>query len=177
VCPNDANFFYEIAPVRLEAPTWIFAGGEVEETGRTTVDIEDRHQLATFVDFCNACGNCDVFCPEDGGPYVMKPHWFGSKESFEADARLDGFYLASPRAIEGRFGGRQVRLELEGERAVYQDGVVRLEVSLGESVRLESHRMLAEVKEHRVEAGHVVVLSVLLKGVLSTVNPVSAAFD
>jgi putative selenate reductase len=178
VCPNDANFSYEITPLTREAPTWRFSGGGVEEVGRVSVEIEEGHQLATFVDFCNACGNCDVFCPEDGGPYVLKPHWFGSKESFEAETRLEGFYLSAPGRIEGRFGGRRVRLEVDGERAIYQDGVVRLVVSLAnESVRLLSHQMLAEVPEHRVDAGHLVVMSVLARGVLSTVNPVSAAFD
>jgi putative selenate reductase len=178
VCPNDANFYYEIDPLRAEAPTWIFKQSGVEETGRITVDIDERHQLATYVDFCNACGNCDVFCPEDGGPYVMKPHWFGSARSFEAETKLEGFYLEQPRVIAGRFGGRRVRLELgEDGRAVYEDGVVRLVVAIGENVHLESHQLLADVAEHRVDAGHLLVMSVLAKGVLSTVNPVSAAFD
>jgi len=28
-------------------------------------------QIGNFADFCNDCGNCDVFCPEDGGPYLI----------------------------------------------------------------------------------------------------------
>ena len=28
--------------------------------------IEKKHQIATFADFCNECGNCDVFCLADG---------------------------------------------------------------------------------------------------------------
>jgi len=27
-------------------------------------------------DFCDDCGNCDVFCPEDGGPHLIKPLTF-----------------------------------------------------------------------------------------------------
>ncbi|GIS37006.1 MAG: hypothetical protein Ct9H90mP9_0360 [Pseudomonadota bacterium] len=44
--------------------------------------LEKKHQIANFADFCNECGNCDIFCPEDGGPYVLKPRFFGSRESF-----------------------------------------------------------------------------------------------
>ncbi len=178
VCPNDANFFYRVEPVAVEAPAWIFRPKHFEETAPVRVEIDESHQLATFVDFCNACGNCDVFCPEDGGPYHLKPHWFGSKAAFDADSRIEGFYLEAPRVISGRFGGRRVRLDLSDEaRAVYEDGVVRLVVSLEDGVRLVSHQWTADALEHRVEAGHLVVMSVLAKGVMSTVNPVSAAFD
>ncbi|MDP6518669.1 MAG: glutamate synthase, partial [Planctomycetota bacterium] len=53
VCPNNANFAYEITPVPGLA--------------------EQELQFATFDDFCNECGNCAPFCPERGAPYLDKP--------------------------------------------------------------------------------------------------------
>jgi hypothetical protein len=50
-------------------------------------------QFANYADACNDCGNCDVFCPEDGGPYVEKPRFFGSLETYRKYAGANGFYI------------------------------------------------------------------------------------
>ncbi|MFO0554191.1 MAG: hypothetical protein U0271_37770 [Polyangiaceae bacterium] len=119
VCPNDANFTFvlpkgDIPLVRLIGRP---DGGLDRETSGT-MSIGKKHQIGNFSDFCNECGNCDVFCPEDGGPYVLKPRFFGSEEAFERFSALDGFYLG--RGAEGdrvlaRFGERVYRLEVAGD--------------------------------------------------------------
>lgn len=177
VCPNDANFVYEVEALTAPAPVWTLRPGGVDAAEGDKIDIEQSHQLATFVDFCNACGNCDVFCPEDGGPYNMKPHWFGSQASFDAETRLDGFYLESPRALVGRIEGRPVRLELgeaDGE-VIFSDGVTRLRARLTpEGPELLEHHLEAGHERHEVRSGQLFVLRALLEGVLRTPNPVSA---
>ena len=55
--------------------------------------VKKPQQWANFADACNECGNCDVFCPEDGGPYVVKARYFGSRASFEASPGLDGLWI------------------------------------------------------------------------------------
>jgi len=120
VCPNDANFTFELPPadvpivkVRLEGGRWTH-----REDGRLA--IAEKHQIASFADFCNDCGNCDVFCPEDGGPYLAKPRFFGSLEAWRAAPGLDGFHLERAGArdlVRGRIAGRELELELAGERA------------------------------------------------------------
>jgi putative selenate reductase len=178
VCPNDANFAYDVAPLSIDAPTWILDNGSVAEGPRTKVQIEETHQLATFVDFCNACGNCDVFCPEDGGPYVMKPHWFGSVAALEAEARIDGFVLESKDVIVGRIQKRRVRLALDRTRriAVFEDDAIEAKVRFVEGgLELLSHRTKRGRGELR--GADLFVLRALLEGVMSTVNPVSIAFD
>ena len=124
VCPNDANFTLAIPPgdiiVRKLAPdgaSWI-----AREEGRLT--LREKHQIGNFADFCNDCGNCDVFCPEDGGPYVLKPRFFGSEERWRDPAAGDGFYLDRRGArdlVLGRFGHAEFRLEI-GEGCVYYSG-------------------------------------------------------
>jgi putative selenate reductase len=46
-CPNDANFR---VPLALRKP----------------------HQIVTFEDLCNDCGNCEAFCPDLGAPNRIK---------------------------------------------------------------------------------------------------------
>ena len=101
VCPNDANFTYvlpqaEIPVVKLRAAS---GGGCRARGGGRRCSIEKKHQIANFADFCNECGNCDVFCPEDGGPYVVKPRFFGSEETFARFATHDGFFASKTEVL------------------------------------------------------------------------------
>ena len=67
------------------------------------------HQLANYADACNECGNCDVFCPEDGGPQLEKPRFFGSLETYRRDAGDNGFYIDwEADTIHGTIGRRFV---------------------------------------------------------------------
>lgn len=115
VCPNDANFTYtlpktEIPVLRLRA----LPGGGWEKTAAAPLVFAKKHQLANFADFCNECGNCDVFCPEDGGPYVIKPRFFGSREEWTKWKTRDGFWLERTAGtrdeVLGRFDGKEFRL-------------------------------------------------------------------
>ena len=81
-----------------------------------TFEVRERHQIATFQDFCNDCGNCDTFCPEDGGPYKVKPRFFGSLEAFRRHADSDGFYVERGERSDmmwGRVKGTEYRLEVD----------------------------------------------------------------
>lgn len=123
VCPNDANFTLgsgecEIAVIKV-SPTddgW-------EWTRDEPLRLSKRHQIGNFFDFCNDCGNCDIFCPEDGGPYVMKPRFFGHEESWLQSRHLDGFYVERRNGgdrVAGRFSGREFRLEATGDHLSYR---------------------------------------------------------
>ena len=57
---------------------------------------------ANFADACNECGNCDVFCPEDGGPYLSKP-----------------LLLRQPRRLGGDAAARRLRLRNLAEGATH----------------------------------------------------------
>ncbi len=110
VCPNHANFTYTLPKASLPVVKLRRAAdGSFTKHEAPPLEIAKKHQIANFADFCNECGNCDVFCPEDGGPYVLKPRFFGSRETWAAATKLDGFYVA-PDAIHGRFAGREYTL-------------------------------------------------------------------
>jgi putative selenate reductase len=90
VCPNDANFTFRMAST-------------------AEVPVAEARQIGNFADFCNDCGNCDTFCPEDGGPFRLKPRFFVSRERWERDAPRDAI-LVEADATTGRFDGRVVRV-------------------------------------------------------------------
>lgn len=115
VCPNDANFTFVLPALDLPIVKRA-ADGTLREEGR--IPIREKHQIANFADFCNDCGNCDVFCPEDGGPYVVKPRFFGSRAAWERSRDLDGFVLGADW-IRGRFEGREFLLAIADDRLEY----------------------------------------------------------
>ncbi len=84
VCPNDAFF-------RLPTPA--------------DMELEGRQQYFVLRELCNDCGNCLVFCPENGDPAVIKPRLFIDPERFGLEtehqaylvaARADGNYMVLP---------------------------------------------------------------------------------
>jgi len=122
VCPNDANFTYAaprgevpIVKLRREGASW-------RSRTEGALRFEKKHQIGNFADFCNECGNCDVFCPEDGGPYVVKPRFFGTRSSWDHSKDHDGFYLerrGGAAIVLGRFSGHEYSLTLRGDEADY----------------------------------------------------------
>ena len=84
VCPNDANFTFTLPVMEIPLVKLRLKDGAWESVPNGSLTLERKHQIGNFADFCNECGNCDVFCPEDGGPYVLKPRFFGSLESWRA---------------------------------------------------------------------------------------------
>jgi len=117
VCPNDANFTFRPTVDSIPVVTLRRRGeGSWEWCEEGSLALEQKHQIGTFLDFCNECGNCDVFCPEDGGPYVVKPRFFRRAEDWRASIELDGFQMARQDGrdeVLGRFEGQEFELRAE----------------------------------------------------------------
>lgn len=133
VCPNDANFSYEVEPLEIEARNFKIVGTQVLPEESFSLKVKKTEQWAVYADFCNECGNCDTYCPEDGGPFAQKPKFFGTMETFQHHVDRDGFYTERSEdkdRLWGRFRGRQYFLEVEraADRSIFTDHV--LEVTL-----------------------------------------------
>jgi len=183
VCPNDAMFSYEVAPFRTAYEHFVARGGGIARIPAGVFEITKAHQLANFQDFCNECGNCDVFCPEDGGPYIEKPRFFGSLEAFAATPSRDGFFAsrsAQGRAIVGRIRGHEYRLEVDaaGESGVFTDGAIVVTVRHRDRVPVAARLSEATPEGHVLDFSAYLNLAVILDGVLDTrrANPVNAAW-
>jgi putative selenate reductase len=120
-CPNDAISRFapdenSIPRARLvrTADRWDRVEGEQTRLARS-------HQIAIFVELCNDCGNCEVFCPDDGKPNEMKFRLYGDEERWRADP-LDGFFLERDDArsrVLGRVDGLEYELTVEKHRTTY----------------------------------------------------------
>ncbi len=129
VCPNDANFIYSLPPGEVPIVKVRRDGSGWSARAEGALTIAAAAQIGNFADFCNDCGNCDVFCPEDGGPYLVKPRFFATAAAWEADRPRDGFQVERREggfAVRGRFQGRDSSLEIVDGRVVYQGEGFRL---------------------------------------------------
>lgn len=169
VCPNDANFAYPVAAVDVT-----YRDVDVAPDGRVTLTsepkrfhVEKTEQIANFADYCNHCGNCDTFCPEYDGPYLMKPSFFGSREAFEAGTPHDGFYLSAERGslkLTARIAEKIYTLSESAQGCTYFDGTVTLAVSPQTQIQLASESS-PPLETHTVDMGRYHALATLLAGI------------
>jgi putative selenate reductase len=86
VCPNDA--FFNI---------------------RSLEGMPDRQQYLVLAELCNECGNCMVFCPEDGDPAMIKPRLYTDAAVYEGrDGQ--GFLLEDGRITSARADDETISL-------------------------------------------------------------------
>ncbi len=119
-CPNDAIFAYTAEPVEV-ATELLRAGddggedGTILRTAGAGFRIGGAHQLAVVEGACNQCSNCEVYCPEQGAPFLVKERLFLNPDAFAAEAELDGF-CRDRGTLQARLGGREMRFAAEPER-------------------------------------------------------------
>jgi putative selenate reductase len=101
VCPNRANVAIDV---------------------RNTGLFDDPFQILHLDAFCNECGNCDTFCPYDGGPYRKKFTLFNTKEDFDTSAN-SGFYAEGADVLV-RLEGRTVACSIDGEGLLEADAEI-----------------------------------------------------
>ncbi len=140
-CPNDAIFAYAVEPVKV-ATELLGAGESTGEDGEDGEDsvlerapgagfrIRGSHQLAVIVNACNQCSNCEVYCPEQGAPFLVKEKIFLSSDAFAQQPEVDGF-CRDHGTLRARLGGLEMilRPEPERNRATLTGGDFHLELS------------------------------------------------
>ena len=125
VCPNGAFFSVTTprvtasdvsVPAAATAGTPAVAGPEP----RSASGIRER-QWVLLADFCNACGNCDTFCPQSGGPYRVKARFHTARAVWQRDA--------SPHAVLVEDNGRRLLARLDGQEIALEratDGTIAI---------------------------------------------------
>jgi putative selenate reductase len=188
VCPNDANFAIDVPGGTHEAKDIVLRAGQVRVLDAPVFVVKRDRQFANFVDFCNDCGNCDVFCPEEGGPYKIKARFFGALAGFQSGVG-DGFFVDSDAlgrpVMWGRIEGIAHHLVVDAVagRATFTDGTLACGIDLATGRVLDatlSARPLPATPAATPVDGHTLPLwryhamRLLLDGTLAGVNPVSA---
>ncbi|WP_370675781.1 4Fe-4S dicluster domain-containing protein [Pleomorphomonas sp. PLEO] len=173
VCPNDAVFRYPLpqepviaAIVRPGAKVMI---GEAQPVTRA-------QQIGIFADVCNRCGNCDVTCPETGGPFARKANLFGSVASLDDAPDRDGFAIEKTRAglrLHVRDGGQRFTIDDDGARlACNGDG---FDVSIDPA----APELASGPADHPVDLGRLILIARIARAVTAPtiVTYANAAFD
>jgi len=170
VCPNHANFAYTLPLGDIPVTRLVQDDGGWRAEAGDPLTVAEKHQLGNFVDFCNDCGNCDVFCPELGGPYKLKPRFHSSLARFEDEAD-DGLFV-TPDEAHGRFEGAVYSVRLDGGRVCYAGPEFDVSFEAGSpestiegaaagSVDLTYWRLLTMVRDAVYGAGEINYLSAL----------------
>jgi len=171
VCPNDANFYYELAPLEVAYVNYRIGPEGVEEIPGGVLKIEQSHQIANYADFCNECGNCDVFCPEHGGPYIKKPRFFGSRESWqEAEGENSFFIEHRPNAVVllGRIAGKiyGLRVDAAHQCAHFLDEALIVELDWPALKMMNVENCAPQSIGHFIEMKICYQMAALLRGIL-----------
>jgi putative selenate reductase len=154
VCPNDANFPFVIPPGSYPVERLVPAPGGWRSEPAGALVFEKHRQVGNFADACNECGNCDVFCPQDGGPHLAKPRFFGSVAAWKETPERDGFAFAldgEVLSMHGRFEGEEVLLErTPGSKLRYAGRGFDIRLDLGDPLGSVEGRADAAVDLRRL---------------------------
>jgi putative selenate reductase len=97
VCPQHANFALAVETGEHQPGRVTWSGSDFDLREGKPLIAAKRHQIGTLADACNLCGQCDPWCPEDGGPYLVKPNLFLDPQAFADHPERAGFFLSPDR--------------------------------------------------------------------------------
>lgn len=84
VCPNFANYSYDIKPVKYQLQKAITnVNGKIDIVKDEIFEVKQPYQIINIANFCNECGNCNSFCPTSSAPYKEKPKLYLTASSFK----------------------------------------------------------------------------------------------
>jgi putative selenate reductase len=174
-CPNRAVFALE-TPARKAVTCDLVVRDHAIVREISSFETHSQTQWVVDAGLCNACGNCDTFCPGYGGPHRVKPRLHRTRTSYAAASPEDGILIeARGDRVSARFGG--VEHYLERRHGSWLFGNHAVEASLDdEGFPLEA-RIVTPREGHRLELAHFHELLLLVTAVLRGVNPVSAALS
>jgi putative selenate reductase len=173
VCPNDAIFRYPLPQEPVVTAT--LSPGSTVAVGETQ-PVTRAQQIGIFADVCNRCGNCDVTCPETGGPFARKANVFGSLASLDDAPDRDGL------AIERTATGLRSHVRDNGERFTIDDDGARL-ICQGDGLDLSidpaAPELVSGTADRPADIGRMILLARIARAVTAPtiVTYANAAFD
>lgn len=107
VCPNFANYSYEITPISYKLQKVVIdENDKLEIIPDKKFEVKQKYQILNIGNFCNECGNCNTFCPTSSAPYKEKPKIYLTIKSFKENE--SGYYLS-------KMEDKNVLIHKEGE--------------------------------------------------------------
>ena len=130
VCPNFANYSYEIKPVFYQLQKIKISDGQARVEEDQIFEVKQKTQILNIDNFCNECGNCGTFCPTQSAPYKEKPQIFLTKSSFvEAD---EGYYLEKSESgfrLLGKKAGENYSLYADEKNFIFENKYMKVSLN------------------------------------------------
>lgn len=177
VCPNAANFSIPTGTIKTKITNYRYEKGRFIPVNGEDFELKKKEQIATLADFCNECGNCDTYCPEHGGPYIEKPRFFFSEESYQKFEDSDGFYFPKPYSMRGRINGIEYELSYEPGVCHYRWHSPEVEILLNAENEFLSGKPLDGLPDNKIiDMKPFYMMRVLFDGILRNSNGYSTIF-
>jgi putative selenate reductase len=110
------------------APVLACVDGRLIVAGAEPFVVEQDRQIVNINDFCNACGDCTIFCVHEGRPWFDKPRLFLNEPDFIAADH--NAYRLTGDIMRRRHQGHEARLERRNgsgpKQWIYEDDCVRV---------------------------------------------------
>jgi putative selenate reductase len=168
VCPNRANYSYQVEPVSWKLPVLACQDGSLAAVAEETFEVTQTRQILHVDDFCNECGNCATFCVHQGKPYLEKPRLFLEEDEFlVAD---ENAYYWKGDTLRRREGGREVSLLLQDGWFVFENKQARVRVGADWKIKGLD---LKEAFEGTMSLKAAAEMVVILKGIAASLPQMS----
>ncbi|MDY6800954.1 MAG: putative selenate reductase subunit YgfK [Bacteroidota bacterium] len=160
VCPNFANYSYEIEPVSYYLQKVIQQeNGEIEIENQGLFEINQKYQILNITNFCNECGNCETFCPTNSAPYKEKPKFWLTKSSF--DEAEEGFYLEKDGTLLYKQNNLQMSLMETQDEYIYNTHEIEAHFNKNDFILKDIRFKVKSAK--KVEFEQAAIMSILIK--------------
>ena len=166
VCPNLANFGYQVKPVKYNLQKAVMkADGSIVLEADGIFHVDQQYQVLNIRDLCNECANCVTFCPSSGKPFADKPGLSLTIETFNKEG--EGYYLSNlhnRKVLIYKHKEHIKTLTLVGDNYIYETDQVRATIQQNDFNVTDIKFLTPCVKEcHFVFAAE---MSIVLKGAL-----------
>ncbi len=164
VCPNLANFAYQVKPFEIMLQKAVRqADGKTKIANDELFSLRQQVQILNIADFCNECGNCRTFCPTADAPYQTKPKiHLGIPSFYDSD---QGYYLScleNSHHLIGKQNGQRFTLMAKENQYVFETSkaIVTLEKN---SFRIKDVQFLSE-DDRELRLQQAAIMKVILQG-------------
>jgi putative selenate reductase len=129
VCPNFANVTFESTLEEIPVYKIERRNGEVVSFIEDYFKVDQKPQIFNIGDFCNECGNCNTFCPTSEAPYLTKPKFYLTEDSFNKE---DNCYYLNDDVLIYKSDGMLQKLTLKNSVAKYESNLLEVQFNIND---------------------------------------------
>ena len=114
-CPNKAIFSYMLDLQNIKIPIIKIENKNITIDEYENFVIKQKYQVAIYTPFCNECGNCSIFCPTNGSPYLQKPRFYNNIKIFNKESN-NAYIIYGEEdykySLKSRFNGKTLQITI-----------------------------------------------------------------